>query len=441
MHAKPPPFRVKVRYRDDALFEWLQANIDVPIDNHTQVGLVAEIAGWVAYFPDSGEPRPTSVVINVGEFGWLEAPIELARPDVFESKKRETGREILTELCGFSLLLPAHLIRSGGPYTLSVRCRNDAGEVLHEFAEISFVSLAKKSWRIPTKVQPLIVNSVGRSGSSLLCRMLDTHPVIHVPTGSDQFGEISICEYVCRMMSVLSSEGNYSCLNKLGDLPDFHSLSPPNMCSRMLRRGSSEEFQHEAMLQSLTENARTMAHSVLTDFIAYVSSDRPWLRYVAEKSWNSYNLNLLGMLFDRPKEVFIVRQPAEFLRSQQAFLRKEGHTSEHIQRHHRATANRLGNLARSRNDRKESSHVVKFEELLAQPIDVLSSLLDYLELERSEAFLDAASAMIGDDSSHSRMLKTERTNSADADFGAYLASLDASERTNLDAFLRVFDYA
>ncbi len=85
--------------------------------------------------------------------------------------------------------------------------------------------------------------------------------------------------------------------------------------------------------------------------------------------------------------------------------------------------------------------MVKFEELLAQPTEVLSNLLNYLELERSEAFLTAASAMIGDDSSHSRMLKTERTNSADEDFGAYLASLDASERTNLDAFLRVFDYA
>lgn len=436
----PPPYRVQLTFKPDGQFEWLKFNIDTPEDQSTLQGLVCEVAGWVAFFPDSGEPPPVSVVVGVGDFGWLEAPIELNRPDVVVAQKLETGRGVLTANCGFSFLLPAYLVHSGGPYTVSVRCRNETSDVLHEIGEISFRSIAKSHWKMKSSVNPLIVNSVGRSGSSLLCRMLAMHQKIHVPTGSDQFGEVSICEYVCRILSTLSSNGTYPALNRLGELPDFHHVEPPHFCSTMLKPAGTIEYQSSQFLRTLTENARVLATNLLSEYFSFAQSDRPWLRYVAEKSWNSYNLNVLHMLFENPKEVFIVRGPAEFLRSQRAFLEKQGMRPEHIDRQHVATANRLGNLARSYADRTAQCHVIKFEDLVADPKPVIQALMDYLELQTTDGYLDSIAAIIGDDSSHSRMLRTDKRSKAADEFEEYRSRLDASQQKNLATFCAQFGY-
>jgi hypothetical protein len=439
-NPQPPPLRVTVNYKEDGQFNWLKTNIDTPVDQRVLNSLVCEVAGWVAYFPGTDEPCPVGVVIGVGPFGWLETQIELNRPDVEEAQLKETGRQILTSQCGFSLLLPAYLVTSGGPYKVFVRCRDERQEILHEVAEISFSAASSVSWRLATAVQPLVVNSVGRSGSSLLCRILAMHHKIHVPTGGDQFGEISVCEYACRVASTLSSEGSYSALNRMAQLPDFHSVEAPHLCSVMLRNSGSSEYQHGPLQRTLTEGARMLASNILMNYTQFVQSDKPWLRYVAEKSWNSYNLNVLRLFFDAPREVFVVRKPSEFLRSQRAFLQKQGAKPEQIQRQHLATADRLGNLARSRYDRKDSSHVVKFEELISTPREVVASLMDYLGLESPEKYLASVVSIIGDDSSHSKMLRTERSDHSEDEYASYCANLSPSQKENLRMFCDVFEY-
>lgn len=338
-------------------------------------------------------------------------------------------------------MLPAYLVTSGGPYKVFVRCRDERQEILHEVAEINFSAASSATWRIATTVQPLVVNSVGRSGSSLLCRILAMHHKVHVPTGSDQFGEISVCEYACRVASTLSSEGSYSALNRMGELPDFHSVEAPHLCSVMLRNPGSSEFQHAQLQRTLTEGARMLASNILTNYIQFVQSDKPWVRYVAEKSWNSYNLNVLRLLFDAPREVFIVRKPSEFLRSQRAFLQKQGAKPEQIQRQHLATADRLGNLARSRFDRRGTSHVVKFEELITAPREALASLMEYLGLDCPEKYVESVVRIIGDDSSHSKMLRTERNDNSEDEYMRYCAQLSPSQKENLRMFCDIFGYA
>lgn len=438
MSLGPPPYGIRLTYRDSALPPGILANVDAPVDSTTEHGLVAELAGWVAHFDDAAGDPPVSVAVTVGPYGWLEAPLELSRPDVRQAQLAETGRACVSDKCGFSILLPAHLVRAGGPYVLSVR--RASGGILHEFAEITFESLATSAWHMPTSVQPLIVNSIGRTGSSLLCRMLSKHLAMHVPKNRTQYGEVPICGYVSRMLSVVSSSGSYALLNPPNTLPDFYSLEPPHFASRLLRAPGAEEFQHNHIVRTLTDGARHFSARVLLDYVSFVRSMQPTVRFLVEKSWNSYNINALGLLFADVKEVFVVREPVAFLESQRAFLLKEAMSEAEIEARHATAPNRLGNLARSWSDRRGKAHLVKYEDLIATPSKVLEGLCDYLGLFRSTEFIDEATAMVGDNSAHSRMLRTDAHVSADRTFESYLSTFDEMERANARAYLKEFGY-
>lgn len=438
MSLGPPPYRVRLNYRDTPLPPGIRANVDTPVDYTTEQGLVVEVAGWVAHFADAANDPPVSVAITVGPYGWLEAPIELSRPDVRRGQLDDAGREPITDKCGFTVLLPTHLVSAGGPYVLAVRLANSG--FLHEFAEISFESLAPSAWHMPTSVKPLIINSIGRTGSSLLCRMLSEHLSMHVPRHLDQYGEVAICGYVSRMLSVLSSTGSHASLNYIGPKPDFYSLDPPHFASRLLRAPGAEEFQHGHIIRTLTDGARHFSARILLDYISFARSMRPTLRYIVEKSWNSYNINALRLLFADVKEVFVVREPGAFLESQRAFLLKQGADEAQVEAQHAAAPDRLGNLARSWNDRRLKAHLVKYEDLIATPSKVLEGLCDYLELYRSPEFINAATAMVADDSAHSQMLRTGGHARSEGTFREYLATLTPAVRANAEAYLREFAY-
>jgi hypothetical protein len=438
MSLGPPPYRVHLTYREAPLPDGIRANVDAPIDQIVEHGLVTEVTGWIAHYDEAAADPPERVVITVGRYGWLEAPIVLSRPDVVRGQIDEAGRAPVTERCGFTMLLPAQLVQAGGPYVLAVRRAHDP--VLHEFAEIVFESLAPSAWHMPTTVRPLIVNSIGRTGSSLLCRMLSEHLAMHVPRHLNQFGEVAICGYVSRMMSVLSSTGLHSLLNTVGGLPDFHSLDPPHFSSRLLRTPGLDEYQHGQMVRTLTDGSRHLGARVLVDYISFARSLRPTLRYLVEKSWNSYNINALGLLFADVKEVFVVREPAAFMESQRAFLLKEGRSQENIDAQHAAAPNRLGNLARSYSDRRDKAHLIRYEELVSEPERVLKELFAYLDLYAAPEFIALASSMVGDDSAHTRMLRTSSGTAGETSFRSYMESLPEEERANAEAYLREFGY-
>lgn len=438
MSLGPPPYRVRLTYRDAPLPAGIRANVDAPVDQTIEHGLVTEVAGWVAHFADAADDPPVSVAITVGPYGWLEAPIQLSRPDVRHGQLAETGREPVSDKCGFSVLLPAHLVRAGGPYVLAVRRAN--GGILHEFAKISFESLAASAWHIPISVKPLIINSIGRTGSSLLCRMLSGHVAMHVPRHLDQYGEVAICGYVSRMLSVLSSTGSHASLNYIGQKPDFYNLDPPHFTSRLLRAPGPEEFQHGHVNRTLTDGARHLGARILLDYISFVRSMQPTARFIVEKSWNSYNVNALGLLFADVKEIFVVREPGAFLESQRAFLVKQGADETQVAAQHVAAPNRLGNLARSWGDRRETALLVKYEDLVATPSKVLENVCDYLELYPSPDFISAAAAMVTDDSAHSQMLRTKGHASGEGTFREYLGTLEPEVRANAEAYLREFAY-
>lgn len=432
----PPPYTVRLRYRPKALPEGIRANIDTPIASSAENGLVIEVAGWIAHFDDAAEAPPVSVVVSVGTFGWLETPIGLNRPDVVRAQRDDSGRQPISDKCGFSLLLPVHMIRNAGPYSVCVK-RADGRQ--YEFAEIQFEAPISGSWRLKTSVRPLIINSIGRVGSSLLCRMLSEHVALHVPKSHNQYGEIAVCDYATRLLAVMASNGSYGALNKVEMVPDFHHVEPPHFASRMLRSPTVEEFHHGHVVRSLTEGARDLSSRVLLDYISYVRAFQPSVRYVVEKSWNSYNVNLLRLLFDDVKEIFVVREPNEFIQSQNAFLQKEGASTGYIDEQFAVAPNRLGNLARSWNDRKSAAFLVKYEELVADPEDVLARLCDYLELPRATEFLRKASAMVGDDSTHSQMLRTTREEVRPL-FREYIKSLPDIQQMAAEDYLREFGY-
>jgi hypothetical protein len=147
-----------------------------------------------------------------------------------------------------------------------------------------------------------------------------------------------------------------------------------------------------------------------------------------EKTWNSFNVNHIRLLFGATKEIFVVRDPKAFWASQLAFHKKNLTNAAAVQVHNVSTADRLLRLARAWRDRYMESYLVRYEELIGQPRETLTGVFSYLGRAAEDEFLDAAVAMVGDRSEHAEMLRTARSEQDAAEFDAYLSTLNEDTR-------------
>jgi hypothetical protein len=118
--------------------------------------------------------------------------------------------------------------------------------------------------------------------------------------------------------------------------------------------------------------------------------------YFAEKHVRpSYLPNLTAELYPRAKEVFLVRDFRDMARSIMAFDeqrgfagfgRPEGITDEEYLR------DGLRQMALDLRDswvaRRERAHLIRYEDLILQPKETLTAMLEYLELDSTPATVD-----------------------------------------------------
>src|SRR6185369_4362452 len=156
--------------------------------------------GWVAQARSCELPPPSSIAIYINGEEWLSAPIELARPDVGPDLKAKFGEDITTNLNGFSFLLPVHLSVAPSAIYKLVLVHGPGRDPAYAIAEISFTPVEPEGtgWQLSDPIQPVLINSIGRSGSSLLCRMLAANRHCHVSRSRNQFGELLVLDFVAR---------------------------------------------------------------------------------------------------------------------------------------------------------------------------------------------------------------------------------------------------
>jgi Sulfotransferase family len=249
--------------------------------------------------------------------------------------------------------------------------------------------------RAEADLQPLIVTTLGRTGSMLLLRLLEAHPEVLVirPHRYEQ----RVAGYWAEVLLALTDPASYmrqiepsGSLDRprwwLGDEEPTPGLDAGKDLQRWL--GSKA-------VEAVAEFCAGRIEALYGEAASALPGERR--RYFAEKH-TLRSAAVTTELFPGAREVFLVRDFRDMVASILAFNRKRGVRGfgEGAARDALDYVERLGKwargLVRSFERRGERGHVVRYEDLVREPAATLHALLEYLDADAAPARVDA---MIG----------------------------------------------
>jgi hypothetical protein len=242
------------------------------------------------------------------------------------------------------------------------------------------------------RLSPLMVTSLGRTGTTWQMRLLSKHPEL-VLYERYPF-ELRPRAYWMHWLQVMAEPANH---RESTPLTGFHAQqwsvgANPFVGSRMARE-APELAQHLAG-EHVVALAGFAHQSVETFYLACMERfDRPNARFAVEKGLPGPVPQLLWELYPGAKEIILVRDPRDMLASMLAFNKKRGtddfgrrrvETDEDFVRQ---LGRGVSNLLNNWRARRERAHLVRYEDLLTKPEDVLRESFDYLGIDASAAMV------------------------------------------------------
>lgn len=385
--------------------------------------------------------RPARISLRVEGVELAGAVLDIPRPDVLAAP-RFAGRVPEEDiLCGFDLLIPTFLSRRAQHVDMVAVLDSAAAAELREFklATIHFTPQGEQPARDGVGV--LAINSIGRSGSSLLCRLLGAHPAFCVPTWGGQYGEVFILGHYARALAVLSAEASPRELNKPLNEPDYMSL--PLGYMRMDNQGDGHEAAlAQDLLRAGYEAGSTLFHKA-TDIVAdYMQRTKPTSTVWVEKTWNSKCVNIANRLLPGWRDVILVRHPRDFWRSQYLYLKKLNIRDADIRDHLGGTFGKLYHLANTVADMGALSLVIRYEDLIASPATQIALVLRHMGLPPIETCGIDFDAMARDqDELRERQSTGDSRSDDDVLFDDYMASRSRDERLMMGRVYERLGYA
>jgi sulfotransferase family protein len=282
------------------------------------------------------------------------------------------------------------------------------------------------------RLNAITVTCLGRSGTTWLMKALADHPQIVVFRRPPY--ESAPAKYWLHMLKVLSEPGN---VVETGYRHDFHedlaSIRPnPFYDDGIDDLGELGQWFASEYIERLAAFCRKN----IDDWYLTVArrQDQYQALYFAEKHmWPNYLPVLTRELYPKGKEIFLVRDFRDMASSILAFDEQRGYTGfrrpdgvtdeQYLRGSLRDAA--LG-LTRSWRSRRDTGHLVRYEDLARRPEATFASLLEYLELDASQ---DAVAALLAEGSEEAPALQGHKTSSSlDASIGRWQQERDESFR-------------
>ena len=372
------------------------AVIDSPVPGSHADGHALDITGWVL----GTRARAESIEI-VGDHGIIRSvPVRLPRPDVAGRFPQVEG----AEASGFHAAVG--LAGLGPRFELGVRALLADGTR----APIATVLGTRTPMSVDSGslLQPIIVTSLGRTGTTWLMRLLLENPQIVVHPAHPH--EVHAAAYWAHLFKVLSEpadhlnsahpDGFRTTLSRAGHHPFF---GPPVTTEHAMRDWFGQEYPWR--LASFATGATDSFYRRMADTQAKAGA-----RYFAEKFQPDLIPCLMWELYPQGREVVLVRDFRDVVCSVLAFNRKRGFadfgresvtTDEEYVALLSSHCRWLLEAYRSRADR---AYLLHYEDLILRPADSLGGLLSYLGLPASTqvvgGMLDRASALDGPLANH-----------------------------------------
>jgi hypothetical protein len=247
--------------------------------------------------------------------------------------------------------------------------------------------------RFEPRLQPLMLTTMGRAGTTWTMRLLSEHPEIVVHRWHPY--ELRTARYWWHMFKTLtepqdpyhSAQADHFQTNKqwIGYNPFYpEPISVTPGLTEWMGRDYVEDF------------ARFCQRSAEETYLRIAAAQgQPSVKFMAEKHRADNLPWLVWELYPKAKEIFLVRDFRDIYSSMLAFNRKFGRRAfgpTHIESDADfATYLRnstIRNLSRSWPKRQGRAHLVRYEDLITQPRETLHSVLTYLELDASDETLD-----------------------------------------------------
>ena len=263
-----------------------------------------------------------------------------------------------------------------------------------DFATIRAQRASLRSAFQPT-LQPLILTTLGRTGSTMVVRALGAHPdiVAYPPFGY----EPRVASYWTDVLQALSEPASY----RRQFVPGTGSGADRNWwlgatapAPRAVRDPAVAEWMGVANIEALASFCQERIETAYETIATEAGVERP--RYFAEKYWaSSTNSAFMWELYPNAREVFVARDFRDMLCSMHAFDAKRGFQGFGRQRvqtdedHVRELEGRVAKLLQGWEERSDRAHLLRYEDLVSQPSGTLTALLSYLDLESSSKTVDS----------------------------------------------------
>jgi Sulfotransferase family len=249
-------------------------------------------------------------------------------------------------------------------------------------------------------LHPLMITSLGRTGTTWLMRLLAEHPCIVVYKRYPL--ELRTAQYWMHMLKILSMPAN-----------PFQSSNSNNFHANMWYVGHnpfySEYIADHPQLEnwfgrSYVEQLATFCQGGIEECYLHVASSQGQREptYFAEKYIPNHIPWLIWELYPQAREIFLTRDFRDVLCSILAFNAKRGYVAfdrerfnsdkEYVQHLRHSSLD----LLQSWQSRAAYAHLLRYEDLVLRPIETLQALLEYLALDSTsrtvEGMIQRASA-------------------------------------------------
>jgi hypothetical protein len=339
-----------------------------------------ELEGWAL---DPRNPLER-IEVALGSRGTiLQVPVDRERPDVAE-RFPEVPHALA---CGFRAQIGAlhnrPLFEVGIRACLSDGVRISIGGIRGHRAELPSESDAE--------IQPLLLNTLGRSGSTWLAGLLGGHPEIiaYEPLGF----ETRVATYWISVFQELAQPSSYFRQVVATDLENDRRWW---LADGLVRRPTIGDSKLEKWLgATAVESLGAMCRNRIEQFFANVAATRgkEHARYWLEKFLlEPVILDLLDEMYSEAREVILVRDFRDMVSSILAFNAKRGYAAfgresvpsdaEFVKSTVRKQALAL---LRRWEDRVGRAHLVKYEDLVADPLKNLEAVCRYIGVDSSPA--------------------------------------------------------
>jgi SAM-dependent methyltransferase len=334
-----------------------------------------DLIGWVV----GREEAVREVHVLHEGFIVAKVAVETSRPDVAPLFSRAAQGE-RSGFEGFVCLLgvaPTFELQLDAVFEDESSCRFAIIKGRQRFPRLDFE---------PT-INPVMVTSIGRTGTTLLMRLLDEHPAI--VTHSEYPYETRAAAYWLHALKVLCDPASHF----RSSHPDtFHDDSSwvghhPFNCPPLTSQPGMSQWFGRAYVEEAGNFVRRSVESFYRQLAWSESKEAP--TYFAEK-WNPTDLPWIAWsVYPQSRELVLIRDPRDIVCSIVAFGRRRGlafgreryGTDEEFVENFRQPLEQL--LAAWRT-RRHVAHLVRYEDVIAGPEEALRGVLAYLELDASD---------------------------------------------------------